>query len=473
MCKQKNTNLESMKPVYLLFLLLVTFGHMTCFAQYGQYDIRFKINDFSCSQDKLFIDIEVRAELPATTFFISDQNYRFSFNPLAIDNPYIVQELTLSGMVSTASPPSVSLYSPHTLVGSIDSIVSYNVEMQAGDGYPLDDVDYVKVGRIGFDLIDPNACLDLYMHTKAQQDFPNTLVSEVYNGSSYGTKEGSYGHYLHCMLSPCMNNPPNAADDYFTTIRDSAMTYGIALNDTDNFGNLDYGSLRLISIPTTSEGWVSVDTTTGQLTFTPDQGFVGSVTPFQYEICDEGTSVPSTIGYHNPSDQSLPIPNDTIFQLSGPLCDTATVYISVEPPIEDPDLAPVVTVIPANIQGLSTVGVAISISELAGFPTNGTVIVRIPKDPRLVFAWDPTLTFVAFNSVDNADWTYSATSVFHQFLYINPLPAFDYTAFGFVATYDPQNTDGQTTLTATIVPFTGGDTKPNNNADSEIIIYFD
>lgn len=473
MCKQKNANQEPMKTVYLLFLFIVAFGPMNCIAQYGQYDIRFNISDFSCSEEKLFIDIEVRAELPATTFFISDQNYRFSFNPLAINNPYIVQEFTLSGLVQTTSPPSVSIYSPHTLIGSIDSIVSYNVEMQAGDGYPLGDVDYVKVGRIGFDVIDPNACLDLYIHTKAQQDFPNTLVFETYNGLSFSAKEGAYGHYLHCMLSPCINYPPVATDDYFTTIRDSSTTFGIVLNDTDNFGNLDFSSIALLSVPTTSEGFVSVNSMTGKLTFLPDQGFVGAVTPFQYKICDKGTSMPSTIGYHNPNNQSLPIPNDTIFQLSGPLCDTATVYITVEAPIEDPDLAPIITVIPANIQGLSTVGVAISISELAGFPTSGAVIVRIPKDPRLVFSWDPTLTFVAFNSVDNTDWTYSGTPVFHQFLYVNPLPAFDHTAFGFVATYDPQNTDGQTTLTATIIPFTGGDSKPNNNVDSEIIIYFD
>lgn len=462
-----------MKPKHLLFLLLLAFGHVICFAQNGKYDIRFKINDFSCSQTQLFIDIEVRAETPLTTFFISDQNYRFSFNPQAIGNPYIVQELTLSGLTQSTTPPTTSMFSPHTLVGSIDSIVSYNVEMQGGDGYPINSIDYVKVGRIGFDLIDPNVCLDLYLHTKAQQDFPNTLISEIFNSTSYSIEEGSYGHFLHCMLSPCMNYPPIAVDDYFATIRDSSIINGFLLNDTDNFGNLDYSSIRLLSIPTTSEGFVSIDTINGQINFTPDLGFVGVVTPFFYEICDAGTSFPSSGGYHNPNNQSLPIPNDTIFQLSGPLCDTAAIYITVEPPIEDPDLAPVIIVIPANLQGVSTVGVAVSISELEGFPTNGPVIVRIPKDPRLVFSWDPSLTFVAFNSVDNLDWVYGTSSLFHQFIYPNVLPAFDQTAFGFVATYDPQNTDGQTTVTATIVPFTGGDMEPNNNVDSETIIYFD
>lgn len=45
-------------------------------------------------------------------------------------------------------------------------------------------------------------------------------------------------------------------------------------------------------------------------------------------------------------------------------------------------------------------------------------------------------------------------------------------AFGFEAVYDPQATDGQTTVTATIIPFSGGECSILNNTDSERLVYF-
>lgn len=46
-------------------------------------------------------------------------------------------------------------------------------------------------------------------------------------------------------------------------------------------------------------------------------------------------------------------------------------------------------------------------------------------------------------------------------------------AFGFQAFYDPQSTDGQTTITATVFPFSGGEINLLNNTDSERLVYFE
>lgn len=138
-----------------------------------------------------------------------------------------------------------------------------------------------------------------------------------------------------------------------------------------------------------------------------------------------------------------------------------------------PDLSPIVTLVPANIQGVSILGIAVRINELNLQNTDGTnVRVRIPRDPRLSFSWDPSLTLVAFNQVENVKWAYSISPLFHEFSYTQVLGAGLNSAFGLIAYYDPQNTDGQTTLTATIVPTTGGDSNAMNNSDSEILIYF-
>ncbi len=146
-----------------------------------------------------------------------------------------------------------------------------------------------------------------------------------------------------------------------------------------------------------------------------------------------------------------------------------------------PDLTPIVTILPGNIAGLSAVGVAVEISEINGIDTDGSDIkVRMPSDPRLVFVWDLGLTFVALTNVQNADWNYLGDNgIVQEWIYNGPgspssiIPGGTTSAFGFESFYDPQSTDGQTTITATIVPFGGGECNILNDTDSERLVYFE
>lgn len=147
-------------------------------------------------------------------------------------------------------------------------------------------------------------------------------------------------------------------------------------------------------------------------------------------------------------------------------------------PMPCPDLTPTTTVIPGNIAGMSAVEVAVQISELDSVDTNGSiVVVRMPSDPRLIFVWNIGLTQAALVSVQNSDWNYLGDNGFvHTWTYNGPgliIKAGGVTAFGFQSFYDPQSTAGQTTLTATIVPFSGGECTVTNNSDSERLVYFE
>ncbi len=141
-----------------------------------------------------------------------------------------------------------------------------------------------------------------------------------------------------------------------------------------------------------------------------------------------------------------------------------------------PDLSPILNLLPNNISGASNINIVAEIVELGGADTDGSTIkVRLPSDPRFSFTYDPTLMNIGFNPVQNADWTYTGNNgVVHEFTY-NPavLVANGRTAFGYVGVYDPQATDGQTTLTVTIVPLSGGECVFTNNTDAETLIYFD
>lgn len=139
------------------------------------------------------------------------------------------------------------------------------------------------------------------------------------------------------------------------------------------------------------------------------------------------------------------------------------------------NLTPVLYVLPSSVQGISNVSVAVKVSEVDNVDSDGNAIrVNLPSDPRLTFTYDPTLTFVALQVVDNSQWTYLGNSgVFHQFEYAGAINALSVASFGFNAVYDPQGTDGQTTVTATVVPFSGGECYATNNVDAELLEYFD
>ncbi len=146
-------------------------------------------------------------------------------------------------------------------------------------------------------------------------------------------------------------------------------------------------------------------------------------------------------------------------------------------PVPCPDLTPVTTLIPSNIAGNSAIEVALEISELAGIDTDGTVIsIRVPSDPRLIFVWNIGLTQAAGIPVQNADWNYQGNNgIFHNWIFNGAsgiISANSKSALGFQAFYDPQGTDGQTTITATVVPLSGGDCQLLNNTDSERLVYF-
>jgi len=143
-----------------------------------------------------------------------------------------------------------------------------------------------------------------------------------------------------------------------------------------------------------------------------------------------------------------------------------------------PDLTPVTTILPGNIAGVSGVCVSVRVSELNGIDTDGSaIVVRMPSDPRFIFAFDSTATSCGLLSYNNPDWKYLGDNGFvHNFEYVGPsqtIPGSNSSTFGFAATYDPQSTDGQTTITATIRPFSGGECNVLNNTDSERLVYFE
>jgi len=195
-----------MRKNLTLFLLIFTASTFSAQAQIGQSDVRFVDNTPFNDDGYVSIIIEVKAASSDTEFFMSEQNYRFSFNRNAIANPRIAQELAISNFISPVPVTrnlGFALFSPHNLTGSLDTTVSYNVELAGGDGYYLTADEWVQVGIIEFDILEADACYNLVWYPQAV--FPPTFVGEVFteNGvdARENTDENSYGNVSDCLSS--------------------------------------------------------------------------------------------------------------------------------------------------------------------------------------------------------------------------------------------------------------------------------
>jgi Bacterial Ig domain/SprB repeat len=99
------------------------------------------------------------------------------------------------------------------------------------------------------------------------------------------------------------NDPPVAVFNTTTTNEDTPININILANDTDSDGNIDPTTVTITNQP--DHGTVSVNPTTGELTYTPTSNYYGPDTLI-YQVCDDGTPLPAQ-------------------------CDTAIVYIVVAP----------------------------------------------------------------------------------------------------------------------------------------------
>jgi len=153
-------------------------------------------------------------------------------------------------------------------------------------------------------------------------------------------------------------------------------------------------------------------------------------------------------------------------------CKAATLLTSKEIKTESdtsfcPDLTPVLLVLPSIANGITTINIGVTITELSNVDTDGSpILVRMTSDARLTFTSAPS----------NFDWNYLGDNGFvHTFAYNGPngiISAGSQSSFQIMTMYDPQTTSGQTTVTLTLVPFSGGECNMANSTDSERITYF-
>ena len=134
-----------------------------------------------------------------------------------------------------------------------------------------------------------------------------------------------------------------------------------------------------------------------------------------------------------------------------------------------PDYRPVLTVQQNTLTGSSSLDVVFSLTEKLYVDTSSPIVVAIARDNKLNPNWDSSLSSVGSIPVQNSLWTYDSSDPnYHKWTYNEVLEAGEALAFGFVANFDPKNTDGTMTITANIIGGSGGEDNIINNERSAI-----
>lgn len=140
-----------------------------------------------------------------------------------------------------------------------------------------------------------------------------------------------------------------------------------------------------------------------------------------------------------------------------------------------PDLQPTISVLPTSFTvGAPTYSrilrVVVRINEVEDIATTGDpIVVRIPRTSKLTFTYNPSLTSLGPNTLQNSMWTFTSTALYWEFTYNGVFPAYGESKFGFEATFRSEGETGQMFFNSIIVNGSGGETNFLNNVDDERI----
>ncbi len=169
------------------------------------------------------------------------------------------------------------------------------------------------------------------------------------------------------LNGPNMNDKPNAQDDSYRTPMNIPVTGNIRNNDSDPNGDI----LATTVVTPAAHGTFALNSTTGAFTYTPTPGYYGP-DQVKYKACDP----------------------------SG-LCDTATVYIVVEPPVPNAQLDINITNVNQPVSGNILTndnggGLAMTLNTTPiKAPSHGTITIL----PNGNYTYTPAAGFVGKDSI--------------------------------------------------------------------------
>lgn len=437
---------------------------------------------------------------PTTTTTAPDGSYSFEDVP---PGNYTVVETDLPGYISL-TPNSVPVSLPSggtetanftdTELGSISGVVDADTTGDNNGDTPLANVTVTLKDGNGNDIdSDPN--------TPGVQ--PTTTTTGV--DGSYNFPNLPPGDYtvVQTDLPNYISLTPNTVEVTLTPGEDETVDYtdaqfasitGNVFNDlnrlTDNtvngtgtnagglFINLvnPTGNLVIASIPVNADGTFTLTQANGVninsnylLVLTPTVRTVGTVLTAS-SLPSPWISTGENLGTGIGSDGTV----NGILAVSTTVGGLSNANFGIVIP---PDVTPIITAQPNVMTGTTDFNIRIQVTELNQVDTQGTIVVRVPKDNRWVLreAYDSNLTILDGVTMNNNNWTYTENATHHIFTTVNPsifIPGGNFSYFGIKARWSTVAQVGVYTITSQIDSGSGNETRIDNNSDAEKIDFF-
>ena len=208
-----------------------------------------------------------------------------------------IAQVTIQVASQTNSPPVA--VDDNAEVDEDDEVT---IDVLANDSDPDGNLDPTSV-ETGNGLLEPSNGIISYINpsTGAITYIPNADFS---GEDSFEYKvfddEGLFDVGLVSVTVDEINDAPVAVDDNASTPYETAVVINVPSNDYDNDGNVDPTSVSTNGLLQASNGSISINSTTGEITYTPDNGFSGDDS-FEYEISDDGSPILWDTAYVNVS----------------------------------------------------------------------------------------------------------------------------------------------------------------------------
>lgn len=236
-----------MKKYILIQLLLITIINSA--YSNSSVEVKLELSETECSLNEsiIYLDLFVKkADNVSEIVKLQNQNYRVSYNAntLEFDSFFIESEGQLSNYGNNPDQ-SFYLFAGHTLTGSTEHILSYNIDMQGGEGFELPN-DWVLVGRVGARFKTNIECYSSVILT--EETFPaTTLIYSLDNNPSIVDKDPITIDVSDCVISHCnicnLNLDLNILDHNYTNgeiLHHQVQDYIIADNIIGNNSQITF-----------------------------------------------------------------------------------------------------------------------------------------------------------------------------------------------------------------------------------------
>lgn len=168
-------------------------------------EVKAELSNTICSLNNsvVYIDLFIKkADNISGNLKLKNQNYRLKYDASTLDfgSFFINSEGPISSF-GTNTDGSFYLFAGHTLTGTTEDILSYNIDLQGGEGIHLTE-DWILIGTVGATLKTNSECFSSILLTDS--DFPpTTLIYAIDGGNIVIDKDPVTYDVNDCVINHC------------------------------------------------------------------------------------------------------------------------------------------------------------------------------------------------------------------------------------------------------------------------------